>query len=497
VTETTSPKRRIPRGCISLLILPILAVCGYLFIFYNPFIIMDFCSWSANAQAWLDEDADGVWDEGEPPMEGVTFHGDYASDEEYKPNMPEVSTDFHGDVEVHIPTACPDHWMRYIVYPDVPPGYYLTTDSSVTRSSFQRDREVAFGFAYLPGAPTVTPRPPAPNCIHYSGTIEETDLQVNQLVWLVPAPDGTLWFSEYNGSGKLVQYIPTTDEWKEYTIPEHDAANWIHSFQFTADNTLWLMLGTSSYGQETHSETPTDLMRFDGVEWETVILEGDPFPEDAKWFSIAPDGKFWFHHLEGYSIYDPETEIWATIQQDEGTLYGRVVFSPDGRSIIVAGSDSEHTTEEYLLLLDSPDAEPEQFGKVYNYGLDDLEFAPDGALWVASFDEGLERFDLNTGERQSFSDEYSGGYINDLAFAADGTLWIATGDYKYGPVIFRYLPPLPGEQVATWKRYDQRDGLPGIVTEHTDDNQFRKVVVHGDTVWFQEDLTLVRCTFPD
>jgi len=154
------PRRRwiILGGIITVLALFVLLVLTG--VIYIP--LGEFCSWEFTGQAWIDENADGIWDENEPPLEGVQFHLNYASEPDHDVNMEEAYTDSHGDVSLGLWTySCAP--AKFAVYPDIPSGYRLTTKASVTRTTRQQDTKISFGFAYLPGTPTVTPCPPGPN----------------------------------------------------------------------------------------------------------------------------------------------------------------------------------------------------------------------------------------------------------------------------------------------------------------------------------------------
>lgn len=90
------------------------------------------CAWLGIAKAWIDENENGYMDDGEIPLEGVSFHVDDIRNKYIDVAEP-VTTDGNGDaqLDVWLP-GCPD--VDFEVYADVPEGYRPTTNSRLEAS---------------------------------------------------------------------------------------------------------------------------------------------------------------------------------------------------------------------------------------------------------------------------------------------------------------------------------------------------------------------------
>ncbi len=112
------------------------------------------CTWTATAKAWLDENANSKWDANEPPLPGVQF----------SIGLDHPVSDFKGEGHGALVSvlAC-DPSFKISISAELPLGYYFTTSSTVTTTGGEGNHgPFLFGFAYLPGVPTITPRPIMP-----------------------------------------------------------------------------------------------------------------------------------------------------------------------------------------------------------------------------------------------------------------------------------------------------------------------------------------------
>lgn len=111
----------------------------------SPEILAD-CFLSFNLSAWNDLDADGVWDESEPPLEGVEFqiNGLFAQIVSEHPCI----SDEEG--KCSIATWAPGECMAgdFTITATIPEGYKATIPTQITLSLASEDyaAEVQFGF---------------------------------------------------------------------------------------------------------------------------------------------------------------------------------------------------------------------------------------------------------------------------------------------------------------------------------------------------------------
>ena len=110
------------------------------------------CDRSITAVAWIDENGNRSWESEEPPLSGAKF---------YFSNLAEAVSDADGVGRVTITLETCSSLGEYNVYARSPDGYRLTTPSRITAHEHD-EGPFLFGFTYLPGQPTVTPRPVTP-----------------------------------------------------------------------------------------------------------------------------------------------------------------------------------------------------------------------------------------------------------------------------------------------------------------------------------------------
>ncbi len=95
------------------------------------------CLWGGRAQAWIDRDANGVWDAGEPPLPGVTFS---VVDARSKSRWAQGVSDASGGASLHFLYGCDRREWEVQAQP--PAGYRRTTPERVRDGTPFR-----FGFA--------------------------------------------------------------------------------------------------------------------------------------------------------------------------------------------------------------------------------------------------------------------------------------------------------------------------------------------------------------
>ena len=92
--------------------------------------------------------------------------------------------------------------VTFTVAAEPPPGYRFTTPNIVTVTSDSGSTSVYFGLAYLPGVPTVTPRPPSPKCVSHLEEIHSgiydprVAIAQNGAVWATLSGEGVFRYDE-------------------------------------------------------------------------------------------------------------------------------------------------------------------------------------------------------------------------------------------------------------------------------------------------------------
>ncbi|HUM70367.1 MAG TPA: hypothetical protein PLK31_16155, partial [Chloroflexota bacterium] len=132
------------------------------------------CFQSATARAWVDDNGDGVWDEGERPLPGVEFILDpsvYSRTTSDENGMAAIFATTPGD-------SCPQHSSVIAISFA---GYTLTTPQSLDYTA--PDADYVFGFR--PESPATLVETEA-----YTGVIFDAAVAAEFIPWLVNATDG-------------------------------------------------------------------------------------------------------------------------------------------------------------------------------------------------------------------------------------------------------------------------------------------------------------------
>lgn len=83
------------------------------------------CAWHGSAKAWIDSNADGLVNNGEPPLSKVEIHVDDLQDQLVNVGWT-TTTDKNGDAWLNVlMPGCSDLLLE--VYASVPEGYRMTT----------------------------------------------------------------------------------------------------------------------------------------------------------------------------------------------------------------------------------------------------------------------------------------------------------------------------------------------------------------------------------
>jgi streptogramin lyase len=440
------------------------------------------CMWVANSVAWIDENENGVRDASEPPFPGVTFYVDDV--ENLLENVGRGVSDGYGEarLSVWLP-GCPE--ATFEIYPDVPAGYRLTTPARRSADVREFDRTFEFGFTYLPGVPTVTPRPPGPLCTSYPIA------QPNQhdLTDLAVGLDGTVWAATF-GNG-VARYLPDQDTWVTYGMQDGLAGDRVRSITISEDGHVWLAIeGGAS--------------RFDGTNWHSYTEADGLVHHNVRKVAVDATGVVWFATQGGVSRLQPDANAWTHYTAEDGLVDDAVTYV----AIASDGSIWFPTVTQgvsRLMPSDDPDAAPTW--RTYSRyegtpipfdSIDAVDCTPEGACWFAGLG-GIMRFDLAP-ETWTLYDAHSTeggvtGQAHALAFAPDGTLWIASGS-QY-PLIYHFTPAREAGEAERWRMYDTRDGLPKLTDPDVREDRAQAIAVASNSeVWVGTREAATRCVFP-
>jgi hypothetical protein len=396
----------------------------------TPEILAD-CFLGFNMLAWVDADGDGVQDEGESPLEGVTFAvvGPFA----HSFSGTEVQSDAEGAAlfSTWSPGGCHEEF-EFEISATAPAGYTPTTPSAIT-IPFPEARDIqAFGFAPLAAAeptPTTAPTPTlaappddlTPGMLMSAGDIpgEASMLLMDEagMIQSLTHIDGLQAFGyvlpgfEVSPDGISALYVAHDDIWRLDATGE--TTNLTNTPQQIETFPKWW--GTDTFAYVIHPEGGGAMLNARGPEGVIEIITPGQFEQG---FIYAPS-----HDGERIAIvmnrYDdahpiPAAELWlyerdgSMTQLDLGAMglaweagVFDVSWSPDGSTLGLAMVfQSEPAPGAAILTLDVDAGSsrvvqllPYEQGSHAPLAYSAPRWSPDGAWFVFYYADGPEETD--------------------------------------------------------------------------------------------------------
>ncbi len=176
--------------------------------------------------------------------------------------------------------------------------------------------------------------------------------------------------------------------------------------------------------------TQEGLAKWDGTNFTAVPVEDgvtSPFVNVVK---IDPDGNIWIGYLNvgseaGLSVIDTEGNLLlhadSLLRGEPGTWVNDIEFGPDGLTYVAIG-EGIAIYDGIDWSLETPTAANFSAAPVW-----DIEFAPNGSMWVGTF-FGLAHLQAN-GQWEHFftlNTDLIDDDVRMLTFGSDGRLWIGT-----------------------------------------------------------------------
>jgi streptogramin lyase len=450
------------------------------------------CGVSYPVIAWTDVNENGIYEQGEPMLPGITFHLvlDFDDGEFDTFQVTDSKGSAYLDVEWVEDYCTPP---PRVLYPNIPDGYRVTTQERMENMETDWETTLWFGFATLPGVPTVTaPNPIA--CTAYNIGLAPDNEGSGEIADLYTAPDGTLWAGSY-GAG-LGRYDAATDSWTFYTTEDGLDSTSVGPITSAPDGSLWIGSGKG-------------VAHFNGTIWESYSTADGLLTDYVYGITIGQDGVVWFATLEGVSGFDPLTENWVSYQivswissdgEPNNNLFQDAVTAPNGdiwfttglnglARMIPPGEFGQEPQWEFYVTdeSESPVEQPDDNITVYVTsswafsGPVNSVIFPDGAVLVG--DSVLALLNPDTHEASEIdSSEFEHFEYRRISLAPDGTLWGTS--FKVG--VSHVVLSEDRTRVVEMTRYNQYDGL---ISDEIVDIEFTP----DGAIWFASPEGVARC----
>ncbi|RIK30471.1 MAG: hypothetical protein DCC56_09105 [Anaerolineae bacterium] len=426
------------------------------------------CLWSAPILTWIDANENGVWDEGELPVEGVKFQVNDTQN-----NINDVGdiavSDWEGKAQafVWLP-GCPSAKFEVLAFP--PDGYDFVSNQVVEihGSGYGSEEPILFPLALKPGFSIPTAYAPKLECKTYPLGAEEFKI----------APDGSVWAVTWD-NGALYEH--ERDTWK--TIPfNHDLMTLPENIDIGSDGDVWIR-SWNGIGQLQNDEWVIHSM--EDSFGDNIVSSINYLDERGLWFAVpAPPDMFanFDPVTSKWSLYGPENragniELRVTLMKGESTWFA--IFENALNTAPLSNAPYPNWTTQNTHTFTSEDFEVIPLGG----WIEDIEIDTRGKLWIAhSF--GVSSFYPPDDEWVNFNPSEVFEFLSaptDIAVGPDNTIWVIYS------ALHPYLLNLDFTGTDTsqpfWTLFDSRDGFP-------DDQSISSLIIDRDkNIWIGYGLS--------
>ena len=233
---------------------------------------------------------------------------------------------------------------------------------------------------------------------------------------ILPAPDGTLWFTRMDGSGADI-FDPQSGQWAE---PSSELRGF--PLRFDAQGGLWMNEWPSGFW----------VTASDGSELHITDRQG--LPPDAYVNAIvsSTQGETWLGTSLGVASFDG-SQITSFLKGSDMGLPGddiRVLFAASDSSLWVSSADDSSLARR------KPDGSWEQFGSKPPFRdeyvrVNDIAEDASGGIWVATNGKGVYRYADEEWTQFTYADpgvKLPSPDVLAITLAPDGSLWLGTDE---------------------------------------------------------------------
>jgi len=401
------------------------------------------CAWSAPLLTWNDTNENGVWDDGEQPIEGVRFEVNDVLNN-YENVGAQAVSDWEGKAQASVWLAgCPSAKFEVLAFS--PEGYSFVSDQvvEIKGSGYGSDDPILFPLNRKGGYATPTVYAPKLQCITFP--IGAEDLKI--------APDGSVWAATAQG-GAI--YKDDLGEWQ--TIPfDPDSRLLADDIDIGIEGDVWIRpwnrIGLLQNG---HWEMNSSKDTFPA----NMVSSINYLDDEGLWFAPAPPDMFaqFDPSKSSWSLYGPQSRatdvnLRVTLMQGLSTWFAVFEYHPGDAPLPEVPFPGWSIQNSHKFT-------DEDFKVVPVQGwIKDIEIDATGKLWIAS--GGISSFLPSTAEWTNFEPNSILDYSTppeDIAVGPDNAIWSIYSDVH--PRLLRLEPNEINPSESEWIAFDPRDGFP-------------------------------------
>ena len=311
------------------------------------------CDWSLTVQSWEDRNADGIHQDGEPPLENIAI----STTMTYGNNVDKIpgigGTDQEGQLLLmDRPLGYCPREMKVAAY--APIGYIPTTPDPIEVTS-QSTTSIGFGFRLPPGSTPIVARTGIAQCsddsFRYSGAVTGAVVSSNGDIWITSGGGVTLRRGE-----------------KDYSQDIDYFGSYAADIAAAPDGSIWVAGGMRA-----------GVAHFNGTSWKTYTTEYGALPSnDVSHVAVTRDGHVWALTSAGLADFNPVSGRWRN-QSFLGNGF-LLLSSPDGEMWLV---DHDTLTRfQSQLPGDAVQRIQVKLDTVASVEIRNATVAPDGSVWL-------------------------------------------------------------------------------------------------------------------
>ncbi len=263
------------------------------------------------------------------------------------------------------------------------------------------------------------------NAIKFTRYTAADGLSQNYVVCAFQDSRGFMWFGTQDGLNRFDGY-----HFKVYKHIPGDAAslseNWIWEIYEDSKGFLWCgTFGGGACRFDRNTETFTTFRH--------NPADSSSLSQNTIWdFCEYPTGVLWVGSNNGLNRFDPGSETFTFFKPPQGNAnILRVIPDKNGTlwMLTVNGLLAFNIEHETFRRFDHQPGDPKSLGKING----SMTMDATGVLWIASTNDGLNRFDSKTGQAEKFYHDPAApgrsllhNFVRDVHVDEDGVIWTAT-----------------------------------------------------------------------